>query len=142
MIEENAKVYRKHLVQLAKDSEDDQAWAAERLEHMYKIELDPVLKTIQKGLLPDQMRVQEVLNIEREIQGIDPRFLPETMEYLCNINDFYPVLKEEKYVQNLEEKHSEINSKLEKPEGLTKKELSEFKKERSRIARKLYLYGH
>lgn len=142
MLRSNTKHYKSHLIQLAKESERHQAWAGERLDQIYRLELDPVFKNIRRGILPDRKQMNLVSRVRSEIQGIDPRYVPETVKYVSRIKEGYSILEEDEYLQDLENKHREITKKLLNPEGLPGRKIKSLKKKMREISEKILYYGH
>jgi len=74
------------LVGLAKNPRY-RSWVGERLDRIYEPDLAPIWDKSRKGLLPDRREMDLVSRVRSEIQGIDPRYVPQTIKYISRIRE-------------------------------------------------------
>lgn len=142
MVKQNLEQYKEHLIRLAKENEPLGAIVCTRLNQLYKVELDPLIKKIQSGVIPGPDEMDLVSKTKNEIQRIPSQHILETIKYIARIDEGYKILKHEEYKQKLEESFNRIEKKLINTKKLTDIQKKNLQNEMKEIEEKLFLYGH
>lgn len=142
MVTENLKRRKARLLRQVRANGQDDAWAAERLDQIYRHELEPILKNLKQGKLPGKRDMKRVKHISDEIEDIRVQVLPEANRYLTRIMQYHRALTQQQHLNGLNREYRAVRNRILHPNGLTGAKIGGLKRKLRSLSKKISSLEH